>query len=335
MNEPTSIRKNFAHSTQTVLPRRVWLKTAGLALAGASVLGESTICRAANGEKTKANQNLKLGIMSNVYAGLPLKDAADRIEADGFSNVVTDYAFSDVRFDMLKPDWEALKKIVAAFESREIKITAVYGYYNVVSPNPAVRKEGEQRMEFFIANWKRMGCQVISTETGTLNAKSEWLIAPENGTEEAYAECRKVLERLARSAEKTGAVITIEPYWQNVIDSIDRTERLLREVSSPSLKLLMDPCNYFRKEDLPRMQPMLEEMFKRLGGQIVLAHAKDVKASAAGTDLPASGQGVLDYPLYLRLLANLNREMPLVIEHLAMEEIARTRDFVLGQLDKI
>ena len=97
----------------------------------------------------------------------------------------------------------------------------------------------------------------------------------------------------------------------------------------------MDPCNYYRKEDLPRMGPVLEDIFRRLGARIVLAHAKDVKASADGTDLPASGLGVLDYPLYLRLLAKLDREMFLALEHLGLEDVPRARDFVLGQFDKI
>ncbi|MEW6238249.1 MAG: sugar phosphate isomerase/epimerase [Candidatus Omnitrophota bacterium] len=315
-------------------PRRGWLKSAGLALASLPFLNRLSL--AANDDATtKAKKNLQLGIMSNVYGSLPLQEAVKRIKADGFSNVVTDYAFADARFDMSNPDWETAKKIIAAFEKQEIQIAGVYGYYNIVSPNPSVRKQGEQRMEFFFANWKRLGCQVISTETGTLNAQSEWLISPENSTEEAYADCRRVLERLARAAEKTGAVLTIEPYWQNVIDSIDRADRLFRDIDSPSLQLVMDPCNYFRKEDLPKMQPMLEEMFKRLGSRIAIAHAKDVKASAAGTDLPAAGQGVLDYPLYLRLLASLNRKIPLVVEHLPLEDIARSRDFVLGQMEKI
>jgi sugar phosphate isomerase/epimerase len=83
------------------------------------------------------------------------------------------------------------------------------------------------------------------------------------------------------------------------------------------------------------MQPMLREMFQRLGPQIVIAHAKDVKASADGTDLPASGKGVLDYPLYLRLLAQLNRECYLMIEHLGLDDVPRARDFVLSQFDRI
>jgi sugar phosphate isomerase/epimerase len=188
-------------------------------------------------------------------------------------------------------------------------------------------------MRVLIENWKQFGCPIVSTETGTFNDKSEWLESPENLTENGYQTCRAALVKLARAAGKTGAVLSIEPYWRNVIDSIPRAQRILRDV--PELKLVMDPCNYFRKEDLSRMDPMLEEMFRALGRQIVLAHAKDVKAAAEGTDLPASGQGVLDYPLFLRLLARLNRDLYLIIEHLTLEDVPRARDYVLSQFDRI
>jgi len=310
------------------LPRRDWLKAAGLAL-----LGTPAFAAPAPDWRAKAKKNLKLGIHSAPYAGLPVEEAAQRIKADGFTGVLTDYRFADVRFDPLAPDWEVAKKITAAFERHGIQVVAIFGYYNVVDPDPAKRKRGEDRVQFFMQNWKRLGCANISTETGTFNAKSEWLESPKNATEEGYLECRTALEKLAKVAEKSGAILSIEPYWRNVIDSIDRAERLFREVKSPALRLVMDPCNYFRKEDLPRMQPMLEEMFRRLGGRIVLAHAKDVKAAADGTDLPASGQGVLDYPLYLRLLAQLERPMYLVVEHLGLADVARARDYVLAQFE--
>jgi len=306
------------------LPRRDWLKAVGAALLGAPALAAE-----ADGWKAKARKNLKLGIFSGVYSGLPLEEAVRRIKAQGFSGVLTNYVFADVRFDPLAPDWKAAKKIADGFERRGIRIVAIFGYYNVVDPDPARRKLGESRMEVLIANWKRLGCPAISTETGTLNPKSEWLDSPENATEAAYFQCRAAFEKLAKAAEKAGAVVSIEPYWRNIIGSIDRTEQLFREVQSPALKLVMDPCNYFRKEDLARMQPMLEAMFKRLGEQIVVAHAKDVKASADGTDLPASGQGVLDYPLYLRLLAQLDREVYLILEHLGLDDVPRARDYVV------
>ncbi len=122
-----------------------------------------------------------------------------------------------------------------------------------------------------------------------------------------------------------------------MIGSVERTERLFREIQSPALKLVMDPCNYFRKAELAQMQPMLKDIFQRVGTQIVMAHAKDVKAAADAddTELPAAGQGVLDYPLYLRLLAQLDREIYLAVEHLTLAEVPAARDYVLAQFERV
>ena len=310
------------------LNRRKWLK-----LTSAAAVGLPLISYAAPDLRAKARKNLKLGIFTGVYASLPLEEAARRIAADGFHGVVLEYGFADIRFDPWAPDWDKARQITRTLAKHNLKIAGLFGYYNVVDPDPARRQRGEQRMQVLIENWKQFDCPIISTETGTLNDKSEWLESPENATEKGYQTCRAALERLTKAAKKTGAIISIEAYWRNMIDSIARTERVLRDV--PGLKLVMDPCNYFRKDELSRMDPMLEEMFRRLGKQIVLAHAKDVKASADGTDLPASGQGVLDYPLFLRLLAGLNRELYLIIEHLTLDDVPRARDYVLSQFDKI
>ena len=310
------------------LNRRDWLR-----VTGAAVLGFPLVSSAAPDLRARARKNLKLGVFTGVYASLPLEEVARRIAADGFHGVVLDFAFADVKFDPSAPDWDKARLITSTLAKHNIKIVGLFGYYNVVDPDAARRQRGEQRMQVLIENWKQFGCPVISTETGTFNDKSEWIESPENATEQGYQACRAALERLTKAAKKTGAVISIETYWRNVIDSVARAERVMRDV--PGLKLVMDPCNFYRKEDLSRMDPMLEEMFRLLGKKIVLAHAKDVKASADGTDLPASGKGVLDYPLYLRLLAGLNRELYLVIEHLTLDDVPRARDYVLSQFEKI
>ncbi len=310
------------------LNRRTWLK-----LTATAAIGFPLISNAAPDLRARAKKKLKLGIFTGVYAGLPLEEAARRMAEDGFHGVVLEYGFADVRFDPWAPDWDKARQITRTLAKHNLKIAGLFGYYNLVDPDSARRKRGEQRMQMLIENWKHFGCPIISTETGTLNAKSEWLESPENASEEGYQACRAALEKLTQAARKTGAVISIEPYWRNVIDSITRTERVVHDV--PGLKLVMDPCNYYRKDDLSRMDPMLDEMFQGLGKQIVLAHAKDVKASADGTDLPAAGRGVLDYPLFLRHLAGLNRELYLIIEHLTLDDVPRARDYVLSQFEKI
>ena len=325
---------SHAESANRTWSRREYLQAMGTALVGATVCAASGLAAPAD-LRAKAKANIRLGVDASVYSQLPLEEAVRRIRDDGFHSVLTTFTFADVRFDPSSPDWEAVRKITACFERRDVRVAALFGYYNVVDPDPARRQRGEARMELLIANWKRLGCPVISTETGTFNRTSEWLDAPENATEEGYAQCRTAFEKLVRAAEKTGATISIEAYWKNVIGSIDRAARLFRDVPSPALKLVMDPCNFLRKEELPQMQPMLKDMFQRLGDRIVIAHAKDVKAAADGTDLPAAGQGVLDYPLILRLLAQLDRPIDLIVEHLTLPDVARARDYVLGQLDKV
>ena len=312
--------------------RRQWLQLTGVAALTGPLAGWAD-----ENLKARARKNLPLAIFTGVYAGLPVEQAAQRIADEGFKGVVLEYQFADARFDPAKPDWEAAKKIRHCFESRGLGIAGLYGYYNLVAPDPAKRQAGEERMRFLIENWRRLGSPNISTETGSFNAQSEWNDAPENATEKGYQACRAALEAIVKPAEKAGAVISIEPYWKNVASSVERTERLFRDIPSPALKLVMDPCNYFRKADLPRMQPMLKDIFQKVGRQTAIAHAKDVKAAADAddTDLPAAGKGVLDYPLYLRQLALLDREVYLVIEHLTLPDVARARDFVLAQFEKI
>lgn len=310
--------------------RRDWLKIAGVAAVGAWALPAE-----AKHLWTKARKNFRLGIFTHVYQKLPMEEAIARIKADGFKSVVTDFRFADVKFDHTKSDWEPVKKIRACLDRHELAVAGLFGYYNVVSPVPEKRRAGRERMEFLLTNWKQFGSPNVTTETGTFNTTSDWVDVPKNASEEGYLEFRQEMAGLVKVAERSGAVVSIEQYWRNIIGTIDRAERLFRELPSPALRLALDPTNYYRPEDLPRMKPMLEEMFRRLGPQVVLAHAKDVKVTGDKQEHPAAGLGVLDYPLYLSLLAQLDRPMDLVLEHLAMDDVPRARDFVRGVMDKL
>jgi len=328
MNDRNALR------SETLGGARVARRTCLKSIAAAWV-GVQSPALLAGERKAEGVENVHLGVDAGVYARFPVEEAASRMQADGFRSVLCAYRFADMHFDPLAPDWKAAEKILASFERHGIAIAAISGYVNVVDPNPSRRKAGDARLKFFLENAKRLGCRNVSTETGTFNEKSQWLDAPENFTEEGYRQCRAAFEKWAKVAEKAGSILSIEVYWRNCIDSIERADRLFREVNSPALKLVMDPCNYFRKEDLSKMQPMLKDMFKRLGDRIVVAHAKDVKAAAEGTDLPAAGRGVLDYPLYLRLLGQLGRPIDLLLEHLTLDDVPRARDYVLSQMEKI
>lgn len=316
------------------LTRREVLKWAAVGTASSRLALAQCTQAAGMSLRDKARKNLPLAIFTGVYGDhLPLAEAAKRISEDGFKGVVFTYNFKDMSFDPLAPDWDVLKKIVDTLEKHDLPIVGLFGYYNPIDLDPQRRKKGEARLELLARHWKRFGSPIISLETGTYNKESEFADDPKNWTEEGYQAVKNVFQRWAELAEKTGAIIAPEIYVRNVINGVERAARLLQDVNSPALKITMDPCNYYRNEDLPKMKPMLDEMFKRLGPQIVIGHAKDVKAAPDWPDLPAPGLGQLDYPKYLRLLAGLDRPMHLVVEHLALPDVPRARDFVLKQID--
>jgi len=318
---------------RTVLARRTLLQAAVAATVGAAALPAW-----ASHLRTKFRKNVRLGITTQVYAQLPLAEAVERIKSDGFRTVLLSFKFADVKFDPLQPDWAAAKKIVDAMAKADIGITAMYGYYNVVDPNVERRQQGEARMECLMRNHKRLGCNVISTETGTFNAQSQWGYDPQNETEDGYLKCRAAMERWVKLGEKTGAVLTVESSYRNIIGSIDRAERLLKELDSPALRIVMDPANFFGPDNLKQMKAMLKDMFTRLGPKAALVHAKDVKLSekeGQGTETPASGLGEMDYPLFLRLVSELDRPIDVLMEHVKIDDVARARDFLLAHVEKL
>lgn len=321
--------------------RRRMMKSAAAVLGAAALGGRigSTFGADADSQPAPADgggkDRFSLGIFTSVYHKMPLEEAARRIREDGFSGVVLEFHFADVQFDPAKPDWAVAEQIMKTLRRHELRVMGLFGYYNVLDPNEERRAQGDARMLNLCKHWERFECPVISTVTGTFNAESPFREDPRNATEEGFVACREAFKRLCGEAEKSKAQIAIEPYWRNIVGSAERTERLFKEVDSPALKLTMDPCNYFENKDLDRMDVMLLELFRRVGGQTVLAHAKDVKRAENGPELPAPGLGEMNYPLYMKLLKSLGRPMNLVIEHLDLADVSRARDFVRGQVAQV
>src|SRR5207247_5675205 len=88
----------------------------------------------------------------------------------------------------------------------------------------------------------------------------------------------------------------------NVVTSARKARRLLDELKSPRLKIVMDAANLFQVEDLPWMRETLDKAFALLGGDIAIAHAKDIQMAGELRHV-AAGKGSLDYDQYLSLLS--------------------------------
>ena len=230
------------------------------------------------------------------------------------------------------------------------------GYTNIIHPDKGERKRRVGYLKEIIRNARDFGSPYVISETGTYNTESDWVHHPKNKTEEGFEECRKVIADLAQTAYDHGAIFCLETYVNNVVGSVEETVRMFAQVDHPGLGLLMDPTNYFEAPNIDRMDQILNQVFDTLSDKIRIAHAKDVKR--AGDDkgekhddigdaealeshtfrgvgeieLPAPGLGSLNYDLYLKRLAEKHSNIPIIIEHLAEDDVPRAKKFLDGKL---
>lgn len=304
---------------------------------------------------------ISLGIFSG-YFPYSLDETIQALKCNGIHSVQLDLRFKD--YPQLKNKnsigsfltKETAKEISNKFRDADIDIVAIYGYTNLIEKDQEVRKKNIQYITSLLKFARYFGTPYVVTETGTYSSKNDYAFDEKNHTEYAYQDLLSVVQSLVKVAEKYQSVLLIEPYVNNVIHSIEWTNRILNDISSSSFGLCLDPANYFCEDNLDRMDEVLQEIFNHLpSDKIYIAHAKDVclkntsiqefmkvdqdvshsYRGDGNIDLPAAGLGSLNYPLYLRLLSVYHPNIPLIMEHLNMDDIPRTKKFLKDILKEI
>jgi L-ribulose-5-phosphate 3-epimerase UlaE len=118
-------------------------------------------------------------------------------------------------------------------------------------------------------------------------------------------------------------------------DSPDSYLKMIKAVDRPAFAVHLDPCNLINSpQRFYRSTDVLNECFDTLGPWIASCHAKDltwdVEMNVHFREVPI-GTGRIDYSTYLKRLAALPREVPLMIEHMKdRSEYDKCRESVLA-----
>jgi sugar phosphate isomerase/epimerase len=200
------------------------------------------------------------------------------------------------------------------FDARGIEIAAVDGTYNMVHLDPRRRERNRGHLIRLINLAPTFGTRVVTLCTGSRD-DIMWRPHPDNRSDAAWRDLLIELEPAATAAEAAGVLLAFEPEHNNVVNSARRARRLIDDLASPALKVLMDAANIFDTGDLERMRDHLHEAFELVGADVALAHAKDLDhdGDAGGR---AAGQGCLDYRLYLSLLQGCGFEGAVILHQL-------------------
>jgi sugar phosphate isomerase/epimerase len=269
-----------------------------------------------------------LGLLSPEFPGLTLDENLSAMSGTGAIGV---------QFDLLNALGETLPNEIAdtdaqaisdSFARHGLQLSALSGTYNMIDPDPLKRSAGARALDRLIQSAPRLSTKVVTLCTGSRDPDSMWRRHPHNDSPEAWADLLKSVERAVRTAEAHDIILGVETEVGNTVNTVRKARRLLDQIASPNLKIIMDGANIFQKGELPRMREKLEEAFELLGSEIVLAHAKDLDRDGEAGHVPA-GFGKLDYPLYLHNLAVSGYDGAIVLHALQPEQAVDRLRFVL------
>jgi sugar phosphate isomerase/epimerase len=263
---------------------------------------------------------MQIGIMAKTFVRPALEETLGAVAAHGIHCVQFSLTCAGVP-DM--PDHIApglCDRIRKAMNTHKIAMSAVSGTFNMADPDPQKRRRGLQRLRMLASVCNRFGTSVITLCTGTRDPENMWRRHPDNDSPEAWNDLVASMHEALQIAEEHKVTLAFEPEVSNVVDSAAKGRRLLDEMRSPYLKVVMDPANIFHKGELPRMREIIAEAFALLGDDIVLAHAKDLSSDGeAGHE--AAGKGLLDYDHYLSLLGKVGFDCPLILHGLSESQV--------------
>jgi sugar phosphate isomerase/epimerase len=273
---------------------------------------------------------MQIGIFAKTFVRRTLAETLDAVAAHGVGAVQFNLSCAGLPTLPEALDAATCAAIRAAHAERGLRMAAISGTYNMIHPDPQVRSDGLRRLAVLAAACRQLGTSLITLCTGSRDAGDMWRRHPDNDTPAAW---RDLLESMAGAlaiAERCGVTLGVEPEVSNVIDSAAKARRLLDELRSPQLKIIMDGANLFHSGELQRQHAILDQAFALLGGEIALAHAKDLRADGAAGDAPA-GTGLLDYPYYLAHLHASGYAGPLILHALHEEQVTAAVAFLQRQ----
>jgi sugar phosphate isomerase/epimerase len=228
-------------------------------------------------------------------------------------------------------DLDLAKRIRKSAAEHRLAIAAVSGTFNMVHPDAKRRRDGLRKLGVIAAACEPIGAPLVTLCTGTRDPGDMWRRHVDNDSPEAWRDLAVSMTKALTIADKHDITLGIEPETGNVVSSARHARRLLDEMKSPRLKIIIDAANLFHPGDLPRMNEILDEAFDLLGGDLALAHAKELGPDGHAGGL-ALGTGALDWGHYLSLLRSAKFDGPLIMHGFEELDAAASVKFIREKL---
>lgn len=274
---------------------------------------------------------MQLGIFNKVFPRPTIEENLAAIAAARLTAVQLDWATVSAAGESM-PERLAeddIARVRRALDATGVHLAALSGTWNVIHPTEGAA--GLPRLRALARACAALGTELITMCTGTRDPDYLWRAHPDNDSDAAWRDSMRAMAAAAAIAEEEGVTLVFEPEVNNVVNTARKARRLLDEVASEHLQVVIDGANLFQAGQLPRMRDVLDEAFDLLGDDIRLAHAKDLEHDGdAGHQ--AAGTGVLDYGHYLACLDRVGFDGAVVLHSLDEARVPASVDYVRARM---
>ena len=228
-------------------------------------------------------------------------------------------------------DW--IHALTEAFARHDVVIAEVGRWCNLLDADPEKRRKNLESVTEGLALAEAIGAQCCVDIAGSFNPTSWFGPHPENLSQKFFDAAVENARKIIDAVKPKRARFTYEAMGWALPDSPDSYVKLIKAVQRPAFGVHLDPCNLVNSPDkFYHNTALLNECFDKLGRWIVSCHAKDltwdVEMNVHFREV-APGKGSLDYATYLKRVAELPQNPPLMLEHLGTaEEYAGAREHI-------
>jgi len=219
------------------------------------------------------------------------------------------------------PSWDeadlvALRK---AFDGERAEIVELACPCNFLTPSAEACRRNFALLRRALEAGALLNCDHVTTHAGTRHPDPNQPLAahPDNWADATWDLFVQRVWAFLDEAEDMGVRLCFQPHPATTLNTLESLAGLTADATTVRVRVALDPAALFDAEAAARPTRALAEIFATLADTIAVARATDVRLIAS-TDEPlvepaALGEGVLDYPTYLKLVAALELDTPVVV----------------------
>ena len=257
---------------------------------------------------------MTLGIFAKTFVRPTVDGVFAAAVAAGFRSVQFNMACAGLASLPTSVDDSVVETIRRAARHNGVDIAAMSATFNMAHPDPRVRADGLASLSVLAGVARSLEIPTLTLCTGTRDPADMWNWHPENRDEAAWRDLVNTVTLATGIAETMDVVLAFEPEHANVVADARAARRLLDEVASERLKVVLDLSNIVEPSQPERQLPVLETALDLLAAEISIVHVKDLSSTG---DPVALGRGLLDIDAYISAVAERDFSGPFIIHGIA------------------